>query len=307
VRCSDIIGTVGNTPLVEIARFGPNPRLRLFAKLEGQNPTGSVKDRIAKSMIEAAERSGELRPGQTILEPTSGNTGIGLEMMGRRLGYPVKVVMPDSGGLERGQLLELYGAEIVLTPGARGTNGAIEVARELVQGGEYYMPYQFGNPSNPLAHYEGTGAEILEDLPEVDAFVCGLGTGGTMMGVGKRLREHNPDVRLIGITPRLGQQIAGLRCLAEGFVPEVLDVSLLDRIIEVEADEACARARQLAQLEGIFAGMSSGAALHAALGLIGEMESGNIVVLLPDGGWKYLSRGLWAGHPERRTEDNKSL
>jgi cysteine synthase B len=287
------VDAIGNTPLVEIARMSPNPNVHIFAKLEGNNPTGSVKDRIAKYMIEKAEESGELTPGKIILEATSGNTGIGLAMIGRRKGYRVTAVMPENVSEERRQLLELYGAEIVNSPGNKGTNGAIEVAWEMVKDDRYFMPYQYGNPANPLAHYETTGVEIIEDCPEVDAFVAGLGTGGTLMGVGRRLREHNPDVKIIAGEPMLGELVQGLRSLDEGFIPPIFDPTMLDRKIVVNAADAFVATQQLSRREGIFAGISGGAAVHCAMRVAQKMDKGNIVVLLADGGWKYLSTGLW--------------
>lgn len=292
MRSGNIVEAIGHTPLVEIARMSPKKEVRIFAKLEGQNLGGSasVKDRIAKYMIERAEKSSELTPEKTILEATSGNTGIALAMIGRRKGYKVKVVMPDSVSLERRQLLDLYGAEIVLTKG--GVSQAIEVAREIAaRDNSYFVPDQFSNPANPLAHYETTGAEILEDLPElkIDVFIAGIGTGGTIMGAGKRLKEHNPSIKLIGIEPPPNDPIQGLRCLAEGFVPPIMDLSLLDEMVTVTSQEAGLAADELLTREGIFAGISSGAVIHLALKIAQRTDSGNIVVVLPDGGWKYLS------------------
>jgi len=292
MRSGNIIEAIGHTPLVEIGRMSPKKEVRIFAKLEGQNLGGSasVKDRIAKYMIERAEQSSELTPEKTILEATSGNTGIALAMLGRRKGYKVKVVMPDSVSLERRQLLDLYGAEIVLTKG--GVSQAIEVAREIAaRDNSYFVPDQFSNPANPLAHYETTGAEILEDLPElkIDVLVAGIGTGGTIMGAGKRLKEHNPSIKLIGVEPPPNDPIQGLRCLAEGFVPPIMDLSLLDEMVTVTSQEAGLAADELLTREGIFAGISSGAVIHLALKIAQRTDSRNIVVVLPDGGWKYLS------------------
>jgi len=291
----DILDAIGNTPLVEIPRMSPKPSVRIFAKLEGNNPTGSLKDRIAKAMIEEGERKGELTPGKTILEPTSGNTGIALAMMGRRKGYKVKVVVPENVTVERRQLLELFGAEIVYSDGSKGTNGAIELAKKLVseEPERYYMPYQYGNPANPRAHYETTGAEIIRDLPEVDVFIAGLGTGGTLMGVGRRLKEHNPRVKVIAVEPHPGELVQGLRSLEEGFIPPILDMSLLDGKIIVDSRCAFAATKDLTKKEGIFAGISSGAVIHCAIRVAHRMERGNIVCLLADGGWKYLSLGIW--------------
>lgn len=289
----DIVEAIGNTPLVELARLSPKPGVRIFAKLEGNNPTGSLKDRIAKYMIEAAERSGELTPDKTILEPTSGNTGIALAMLALRRGYRLKVVVPENVTVERRQLLELYGAEIAFSDPARGTNGSIELAQTLARDPQYFMPYQYGNPANPQAHYETTGAEIVRDLPDVDVFIAGLGTGGTLMGVGRRLREHNPKVKIIGVEPHPGDLVQGLRSLEEGFIPPILDLALLDGKIIVDSRCAFAATKDLMAREGIFAGVSSGAALHCAIRVARRMERGSIVVLLADGGWKYVSLGVW--------------
>ena len=289
----DIVEAVGNTPLVELPRFSPKPGVRIFAKLEGNNPTGSLKDRIAKYMIEAAERSGELTPEKIILEPTSGNTGIALAMIARRKGYRITVVVPENVTVERRQLLELYGAEIAFSDPARGTNGAIELAQKMARDPKYFMPYQYGNPANPRAHYETTGAEILGDLPDVDVFIAGLGTGGTLMGVGRRLKEHNPQVRIIAVEPHPGDLVQGLRSLDDGFIPPILDLRLLDGKIMVDSRCAFAATRDLMRREGLFAGVSSGAALHCAIRVARRMDRGNIVVLLADGGWKYVSLGVW--------------
>ncbi len=290
----DILDAIGNTPLVEISRMSPKKGVRIFAKLEGNNPTGSLKDRIALAMIEEAERSGALTRDKTLLEPTSGNTGIALAMIGRRKGYKVKVVIPENVTVERRQLLELFGAEVVFSDGSRGTNGAIEVAQKLAQDTRYYMPYQYGNEANPRAHYATTGAEILRDLPEVDVFVAGLGTGGTLMGVGRRLKEANPKVQVIAVEPHPGDLVSGLRSLEEGFIPPILDTRLLDGKIIVDSRRAFAATKELTLREGIFAGVSSGAVLYCAIRIARKMSKGNIVVLLADGGWKYLSLGVWA-------------
>lgn len=298
----DIVDAIGNTPLVEVLRMSPKPEVRIFAKLEGHNPTGSVKDRIAKYMIEQAERDGTLTPDKTILEATSGNTGIALAMIGRRKGYRVKAVMPENVSVERRQLLELYGAEIVLSTGDRGTNGAIEVAEKLAREPQYFMPFQYGNPANPRAHYETTAPEIIQALPQVDVFVAGLGTGGTLTGVGRRLKEHNPNVKIVAVEPNSGDLLQGLRSLEEGFVPPVLDLSLLSSKMVVSSRDAFEITRELTRREGIFAGISSGAALLGAMRVARRMESGNIVVLLADGGWKYLSTGLWTAHTTEMEE-----
>jgi cysteine synthase B len=294
VRADSILQAVGNTPLVGVQHLSPKPSVRLWAKLEGQNPTGSVKDRIALRMVEEAERDGRLAPGTTILEPTSGNTGIALAMVARRKGYPLTVVIPSNASDERVRLLELYGAEIVSTPAERGTNGAIEVARRLARDPRYFMPYQYGNPANPRAHYEGTAVEILRDLPEVTHFVAGLGTGGTLTGVGRRLKEHDPNVMIIAAEPELGELVYGLRSLDEGFVPPVLDEAVLDRKFLVSSADALRATRELTQEEGIFAGISSGAVLHVARRVAASLEEGDVVCLLADGGWKYLSTQAWA-------------
>ena len=294
MRANDILDAIGDTPLVGIQRLSPDPRVRLWAKLEGQNPTGSLKDRIAKRMIEEAEATGALGPGQVILEPTSGNTGISLAMVAARKGYKLTIVIPENASEERVRLLELYGAEIVFTPADQGTNGAIEVARRMARDDKYYMPFQYGNPANPRAHYEGTGAEILRDLPEITHFVAGLGTGGTLTGVGRRLKEHDPKIRVIAAEPELGELVYGLRSLDEGFIPPVLDESVLDRKFLVSSSDALNATRELTEREGIFAGISSGAVLHVAKRVAAEIDGGDVVCLLPDGGWKYLSTQAWS-------------
>jgi cysteine synthase len=294
VRADDILGAIGNTPLVGINRLSPKPTVRLWAKLEGQNPTGSLKDRIALAMVEDAEREGKLGPGKVILEPTSGNTGISLAMVALRKGYRLTVVMPENASEERVRLLELYGAEVVFTPAEKGTNGAIEVARRMAADDKYFMPFQYGNPANVRAHYEGTGAEIVRDLPEVTHFVAGLGTGGTLTGVGRRLKEHNPEVKVIAAEPELGELVYGLRSLDEGFVPPIFDESVLDRRFLVSAEDALRATRELTLKEGVFAGVSSGAVIHVAQRVAAELEEGDVVCLLADGGWKYLSTQAWA-------------
>jgi cysteine synthase B len=299
VRYPDILDAIGNTPLVGMPRMSPKPRVRLWAKLEGQNPTGSTKDRIAKRMIGDAETSGELTAGKVILEPTSGNTGIALAMVARRKGYPITVVLPDNASEERIGLLQLYGAEIVFSPGDEGTNGSIEVARALSKDDRYFMPFQFGNPANPQAHYEGTGSEIVRDLPDVTHFVAGLGTGGTLTGTGRRLHEHNPDVKVVAAEPELGDLIYGLRSLEEGFVPPVFDEAVIDRKFLVNSADAVRATRELVEREGIFAGVSSGAVVHAARRVVADLDEGDVVCLLADGGWKYLSTGAWGPEIER--------
>ena len=290
----DILETIGGTPMVEIDRMSPKKDVHIFAKLEGNNPTGSLKDRIAKFMIEKAEADGTLTSDKVILEPTSGNTGIALAFIARRKGYRIRVVMPENVSVERAQLLQAYGAEIVYSDGAKGTNGAIVVAEEMAAKDDiYFMPYQYGNDANPRAHYETTGMEILEDLPEVDVFVAGLGTGGTLMGVGRRLKEHKPQVKVVAVVPHPDDVIQGLRSLEEGFIPPILDLSLLDSRIMIESQDAFRVTRELMQKEGIFAGVSSGSVVCCAMRLAERMEKGNIVCLLADGGWKYLSTSLW--------------
>ncbi len=291
----NIIEAIGNTPLVELQRLSPSKDVRFFAKLEGQNPTGSVKDRIAKYMIEAAERSGELTPDRTVLEPTSGNTGISLAMICRLKGYKLKVVMPESVSEERTQLLKAFGAEIVYSDGLKGTNGSIAVAQELAaQEPDYLMLYQYGNEANPRVHYETTGPEILRDLPETDIFVAGLGTGGSLTGVGHYLKEQRPDVKIVACVPHPGDLVQGLRSLDEGFIPPVLDESVLDGKIVVDSPTSFAATKELTQREGIFAGISSGAVLRTAQRVAERLDRGNVVLLLADGGWKYLSTELWS-------------
>ena len=290
-----ILDAIGDTPLVELQNFHPNRDVHIYAKLEGQNPTGSVKDRIAKLMIEQAEASGSIGPDTYLLEPTSGNTGISLALVCGLKGYRLKAVMPENVSPERTQLLEAYGAEIVYSDGAKGTNGSIEVAQEMVAAGDdYFMPYQYGNDGNPRAHYEGTGPEIIEACPDVDMFVAGLGTGGTLMGTGRRLKEYNPDIKVIAVAPELDDRISGLRSLEEGFIPPILDLSLLDARIMVRSIDAFRTTKELLNREGIFAGVSSGSVVYAAMRQAERMERGHIVCLLADGGWKYLSTGLWS-------------
>jgi cysteine synthase len=294
VRTDDILAAIGNTPLVGLPAMSPRPTVRLWAKLEGSNPTGSMKDRIALAMIEAAEAAGELTPDREILEPTSGNTGISLAMVARRKGYRLTVVLPDNASQERLGLLRLFGAEIVFSDGDRGTNGAIEVARALAEDPRYYMPFQYGNPANPGAHEEGTGREILRDLPDVTHFVAGLGTGGTLTGVGRALHAHDPSIRVIAAEPELGDLVYGLRSLDDGFVPPIYDPSEVDRKFLVRSSDALRVTRELTSREGIFAGISSGAVVHVAQRIAAELESGDVVCLLADGGWKYLSTEAWA-------------
>jgi [CysO sulfur-carrier protein]-thiocarboxylate-dependent cysteine synthase len=299
MRFDDVLDAIGDTPLVGLPSLSPRPGVRMWAKLEGQNPTGSLKDRIAKAMIEAAEASGELTPERTILEPTSGNTGIALAMIARRKGYRLTVVIPENASEERIRLLELFGAEIVLSPGDRGTNGSIEIARRLAQDERYFMPFQYGNPANPRAHEEGTGEEIVRDLPEITHFVAGLGTGGTLTGVGHRLKRHDPNVKIVAAEPELGDLVYGLRSLEDGFVPAILDETVLDRRFLVNATDSLRATRELTEREGIFAGISSGAVLHVGLRVASELDRGDVVCLLADGGWKYLSTQAWAPELER--------
>src|SRR5580765_5542595 len=294
-RFGNVVESIGNTPLVELPRITPNPDVRIYAKLEGRNPTGSVKDRVAKSMIEAAEAEGLIEPGQTILEPTSGNTGISLAMICRRKGYPLKVVMPDNVTEERTQLLHMYGAEIIYSEGAKGSNGAVELALELAeQDASYYMPYQYGNEANPRAHYEGTAKEILDELDEVAAFVGGLGTGGTLMGNGRRLKEENPHTKIVAAEPMQGELVQGLRSLDDGFIPPIIDLSLLDRKIFVSNRDAVVWTKKLLAEEGLFVGVSTGAVAAIAYRLANELDDGNVVFVAPDDGWKYLSSGVYS-------------
>jgi cysteine synthase B len=293
-RYGDVIESIGNTPLVELKRMSPKPGVRILAKLESYNPTGSVKDRVAKAMIEDAEERGLIAPGQTILEPTSGNTGISLAMICRRKGYPLKVVMPDNVTGERTQLLNMYGAEIVSSPGEQGSNGAVAMALEMAQAdSSYYMPYQYGNEANPRAHYEGTAVEILEELDEVSAFVAGLGTGGTLMGNGRRFKEANPETKIVAAEPLQGELVQGLRSLDDGFIPPIIDLSLLDRKIFVSNRDAVVWTKKLLAEEGLFVGVSTGAVAAIAVRIAGELEEGNVVFVSPDDGWKYLSSGVY--------------
>ena len=291
-----VLDSIGNTPMVELARLGAGLPVRLLAKLEGANPGGSVKDRIALEMVRDGLERGALRPGKTILEATSGNTGIGLAMVGAALGIPVKLTMPECVSLERRRTLEAFGAELVLTEGCQGTDGAIREAHRILERepGTYYMPNQFQNPANWMAHYKHTGREILEQTGgEVDAFVAGLGTTGTVMGVGRRLKEHDPRVQVVAVEPTLGHKIQGLKNMQESIVPTIYDPSKLDRKLVVRDEDAFETTRQLAVREGLFVGMSSGAAAWAAMQVAREMTSGTIVVLLPDRGDRYLSTNLF--------------
>jgi cysteine synthase B len=294
MRAESVLELIGNTPLVGVHALSPNPGVRIYAKLEGQNPGGSSKDRIALKMIELAEKEGAIRPGDTILEPSSGNTGIGLALVARLRGYGLRVVMPENVSVERRQLLEIFGAEVTLSPGEEGSNGAIRRAQEIVADEPgYVFLYQYGNPANPLAHYEGTGPEIWRDCPEVDAFVAGLGTSGTLMGVGRFLKERNPAVQVVAVEPPAGELVQGLRNLDDGFVPPIFSPEVLDRKTIVRNRESIEWTRRLLDECGVFAGISSGAAIAGAVRVASRMERGTIVALLPDGGWKYLSSGAW--------------
>ncbi len=299
MRFDDVLEAIGNTPLVGIPEMSPNPGVRIWAKLEGANPTGSTKDRIAKAMVEDAEAKGLLTPDKTILEPTSGNTGIALAMVARRKGYKLTVVIPDNASEERIRLLELFGAEIVYSPGDKGTNGSIEIARRLARDERYVMLFQYGNAANPRAHYDGTAVEILRDLPEVTHFVAGLGTGGTLTGTGRRLHEHDPNIKVIAAEPELGDLVYGLRSLDEGFVPPIFDESVLDAKFLVNSSDSLRATRELTQREGVFAGISSGAVVHVAQRVAERTDRGDIVCLLADGGWKYLSTDAWAAELEQ--------
>lgn len=299
---ASILDAIGNTPIVELSRLNSNPNVRLLAKLEGMNPSGSVKDRVAKYLVEEFESRAK-STDYILLEPTSGNTGIALAMVSRVKGYRVVAVMPENVTPERRKLLEILGAEIVDSPGDRGTNGSIEVARELDRQEQYWVLNQYANQANPRAHYETTGVEILRDVPEVDVFVAGLGTGGTLTGAGRRLKEGRPDVKIVAAEPLPGDLVQGLRSLEEGFVPPIFDPGILDAKYLVSSVDAIAMMRRLAAEEGIFAGVSSGAILAAALRYAERMSGGTIVALLPDGGWKYLSGDLWTAPLDKLDEN----
>ena len=291
---SSLLDLVGSTPLVELPRLSPKPSVKLYAKLEGQNPTGSIKDRVAKAMIESAEASGELEPGRALLEPTSGNTGISLALVAALKGYPLTCVLPENATPERKRLLRLYGAEIVLSPAAEGSNGAVRLALEMAEADpRWFVPFQYANEANPRAHYEGTGAEIAEALERVDVLVAGLGTGGTLMGAGDGVREAFPDVVVAAAEPLPGDPVMGLRSLDDGYVPPILDVAKLDRKLIVSNEESVAAVRDLLRLEGVFGGVSSGAVVAVARRLAAELEEGVVVTILADGGWKYLSADFW--------------
>jgi cysteine synthase B len=294
VRHDSVLGLIGDTPLVGVHVLSPNPEVRIWAKLEGQNPGGSSKDRIALKMVELAERDGRLAPGATILEPSSGNTGIGLALVAKLRGYRLRVVMPENVSVERRQLLEIFGAEITLSPGEEGSNGAIRMAEKIAAAEPgYVMLFQYGNPANPAAHYEGTGPEIMRDCPEIDVFVAGLGTSGTLMGAGRYLKEHKSGVRVVAVEPPAGELVQGLRNLDDGFVPPIFEPGILDRKFIVRPRESVEWTRRLLEEAGVFAGISSGAAMAGAAKMAATMDAGTVVVLLPDGGWKYLSSGAW--------------
>jgi cysteine synthase B len=300
MRYDSLLDSVGRTPLIGLPRLSPSADVRIWAKLEDRNPTGSVKDRVALGLIESAEAEGRLRPGDTILEPTSGNTGIGLAMVAKLKGYKLVCVMPENTSEERRQLLRMWGAEIISSPAAGGSNEAVRVAKELAaEHPDWVMPYQYGNPANALAHYQGTGPELLEDLPTITHFVAGLGTTGTLMGVGRYLREKVPGVKIVAAEPRYDELIYGLRNLDEGFVPELYDEAVLTTRYSVGAHDALRRTRELLTAEGIFAGISTGCALHAALGIAAQAEKAgeraDIAFVVADGGWKYLSTGAYEG------------
>src|SRR5256714_2435660 len=294
-RYGDIVQAIGHTPLIELKRLSPKPGVRIWAKLESKNPTGSVKDRVARSMIEDAEDKGLILPGQTILEPTSANTGISLAMICGRKGYPLKVVMPENVTRERTELLEMYGAQIVYSEGSKGSNGAVEVALDMAErDASYYMPYQYGNQANPLAHYNGTAPEILEELDEIAAFVGGRGTGGCLKGVGRRLKEElGEHVKVVAAEPMQGEPVQGLRSLDDGFIPPIIDLSVLDRKIFVTNEDAIVWTRRLLEDEGVFAGVSSGAIASIAVRIANELDEGNVVFIVCDDGWKYLSSGIY--------------
>ena len=294
MRYEDVFDAIGHTPLVGMPRMSPTPGVRLWAKLEGANPTGSTKDRIAKKMVETAEASGELTKDRIILEPSSGNTGIALAMVARLKGYRLTVVIPDNASDERIGLLRLFGADIVFSDGAKGTNGSIEVARALAKDDRYFMPFQYGNPANPLAHEEGTAPEIIRDLPSVTHFIAGMGTGGTLTGNGRALHAYRPQIQVIAAEPELGDLVYGLRSLDEGFVPPIFDPEQIDRKFLVNSSDSLRATRELTAREGIFTGISSGAVIHVAQRIAQEIDEGDIVCLLADGGWKYLSTEAWA-------------
>ncbi len=298
IPAQSVLDLVGNTPMVDVSILSPNPNVRIIAKLEMQNPWGSVKDRIAKNMIEQAEKDGRLQPGQTIIEPSSGNTGIALAAIAQIKGYPIKILMPANVSIERRQMLEVFGAELILTPGEEGSNGAVRRAQEMAEAHpEWCFLYQYGNDANPSAHYESTGPEILRDVPEITHFVAGLGTSGTLMGVGTYLKQHKPDVKIVAVEPPLGERVEGLRNLEDGYIPPVFEMwqgmEVLDRKRVVRPRESLEWTRRLVHECGIFAGISSGAALAGAAKVASEIDEGTIVFIVCDGGWKYLSTGAY--------------
>ncbi len=300
----DILHAIGGTPLVELHHLSPRPNVHLFAKLEGRNPTGSIKDRIVREMVVEAQHDGRLGPGDRIIEASTGNTGIALAMVGRALGYPVRIVIPENVYPEIPRTLEAYGAEITYVPSELGVTRAIAVARAIAADEGWFMLDQFSDPVNIRAHYEGTGPEILAEVPHVDLFVAGLGTGGTLMGVGRRLKEANPDARVVAVEPHPGYQVQGLKSLADGFVPPLLDYDVLDGKILVRSGHAFRGAAQLMQREAIFGGVSSGAVLHGALKAIERLPRGNVVLIFADSGWKYLATNMWTRPPAAHEEDD---
>ncbi|MDW3216604.1 MAG: cysteine synthase family protein [Ilumatobacteraceae bacterium] len=308
----DVLGLVGNTPVVDVSNLSPNPNVRILAKLEMQNPFGSVKDRIAKAMIEAAEADGSLLPGQTILEPSSGNTGIALAAIARLKGYPIKILMPESVSIERRQMLEIMGAEIILTPGPEGSNGAVKRAQQLAaEHPEWCFIYQYGNDANPRAHYEGTGPEIWRDVPDITHFVAGLGTSGTLMGTGRFLKEQNPDIQIVAVEPPLGERVEGLRNMDEGYIPPVFEqwngYDLLDRKRVVRPRESIEWVRRLVNECGVFAGLSSGAALAGAAKVAADIDHGTILFIVCDGGWKYLSTGAYTADLDEAEQNAEAI
>jgi cysteine synthase B len=300
MRHRDLLDAIGHTPLVELTEWGAPAGVRLYAKLEGTNPTGSIKDRIALHMLRRARESGELRPGQTIVEASTGNAAISLAMIGRQLGHPFVAVMPDLVGREVRQLLGVYGAEIVYTGGLKGAKGAIDAAQALARERGFYMPFQFANPRNPECHYQTTAIELLTALPHIDVLVAGLGTGGTVVGIGRRLRERDPQLQVIAVEPHPGELVQGLRSLKDGYIPPVFDEGVLNGKFVVHGTDAAHCARELTRREGIFAGVSAGAVMHAALRVARRLENATVVAILADGGWKYLSLDIWGA-----TDDEK--
>ena len=302
-----ILDTIGNTPIVKLNHCSPNPNVDIYVKLEGQNPTGSVKDRIALKMINEAEFHGEISTTRTILEPTSGNTGISIALVGKLKGFKVKVVMPSNVSSERTQLLTAYGADIVYSEGEKGSNGSIELAQDILSKNpeDYYMPYQYGNQANPRAHYEGTGPEILAAVPDLDVFIAGLGTGGTLTGTGQYLKDNNPEVKIVAVAPEPDDLISGLRRLEDGFIPPILDVNVLDSRLLISSFDAFKTTKILLEKEGIFAGISCGSVVYGAIKQAERMKSGKIVCLLADGGWKYLSTSLWTKDYPQLAKESK--